>query len=189
MCYQDDPPAICSDPDFSIQEVSADMAAIPNLYDADLVSLKSQNIETCVDVETRQYCSECFMKLWRQRLLSPFLPVSNFTDYLVNQFEDMQQNCSTSMPYTTSASTLYVGSATSTADSTTTGMVSTATCTGQWIQPVATPLSCNELSELYNVSTGDLRAVTNDPFCEIEAETCLPRPCSLAVIDTYGTTW
>jgi hypothetical protein len=129
------------------------------------------------------------MKLWRQRLLSPFLPVSNFTDYLIDQFEVMQQNCSTSMPYTTSASTLYLGTATSTADRTTTAVPSTITCTGQWIQPVTTPLSCNQLSDLYNVSTGDLRAATNDPFCEIDVDVCLPNPCSLAVIDTYGMTW
>lgn len=38
MCWQDDPPEICSDPDFSIDQIDPDMAAIPSLYEADLVS-------------------------------------------------------------------------------------------------------------------------------------------------------
>jgi hypothetical protein len=38
MCWQDDPPAICEDPDFDIDQVNTTMAAISNLYEPDLVS-------------------------------------------------------------------------------------------------------------------------------------------------------
>lgn len=65
LCWQDDPPAICNDTDFSIAQIDPSMMAVPNLYDTEL------------------YCSECFLKLWRQRLLPPFLATTNFTDYLI----------------------------------------------------------------------------------------------------------
>lgn len=136
-----------------------------------------------------QYCSECFMKMWRQRLLSPFLPISNFTDYLIEQFNSIQSDCSTTMPYTTSASTLYVGTTKAISNATTTTAGTTTTCTGEWIQPLVTTLSCNQVSDLYNVSTGDLRAATDDPFCGIDIEVCLPNPCPIAIINRYGTTW
>lgn len=92
------------------------------------------------------------------------------------------------MPYTISASILYLGTAISIADRTTIAVPSTTICIGQWIQPVTTPLSCNQSLDLYNVSIGDLRAATNDPFCEIDVDVCLPNPCSLAVINIYGMT-
>ncbi|OGE56309.1 hypothetical protein PENARI_c003G02729 [Penicillium arizonense] len=31
------------------------------------------------------FCNECFLNLYRQRLLDPWLPISNFTDYLIDQ--------------------------------------------------------------------------------------------------------
>lgn len=70
---------------------------------------------------------------------------------MIGQFDDMQSECSTSLPHTTSASTLYVEEATST---TTTGETSlgpsttpTFQCQGQTIQPLANWLTCNGLSD------------------------------------------
>lgn len=70
----------------------------------------------------------------------------------MEQFDDIQRECSTSLPYTTSASTLYVGEATLT---TTTGATptdpstttATPTCQGQMVQPLANWLTCNDLSD------------------------------------------
>ncbi|TPX25404.1 hypothetical protein DIZ76_010859 [Coccidioides immitis] len=59
-----------------------------------------------------QYCSECFLLLWRQRLLSPTLPPGNFTDYLIDQFKVLEETCSTELPFSTFAQTLIIGAAT-----------------------------------------------------------------------------
>lgn len=123
--------------------------------------------------------------------MSPHLAVSEFTDYLIDQFEDLQGNCTTSMPYTTSAATLFLtvaASATTTAEATTTTSGSaTTTCAGQVIPVSSPPLGCNPLSDMYNVTTGDLRAATNDYDCQITAPICVPLPCEIEVI--WGGVW
>lgn len=55
MCLEEEEylPAICKNPDFDIGEVTPAMAAMMNLYEPSL------------------YCSECFLGLYRQRLLNP----------------------------------------------------------------------------------------------------------------------
>ncbi|KAJ6103890.1 hypothetical protein N7486_004112 [Penicillium sp. IBT 16267x] len=135
------------------------------------------------------YCNECFLKLYRQRLLDPWLPVTNFTDYLIDQFDLVQTNCSTTLPYTTSASTLYVGTATATTATTTTGAtttgssaVTTATCLGQMVQPLQNWLTCNDLCDTYNISTGDARVVTGDDACYFNEATCFPLPCEIDTV-------
>jgi hypothetical protein len=129
--------------------------------------------------------------MWKQRLLSPHLAESDFTDYLIEQFEDLQGNCSTTMPYTTSAATLWLtlgATATSSAVPTTTSSsAATATCAGQIIPVSNPPLGCNPLSDTYNVTTGDLRAATNDYLCEITEPICVPSPCEIEVI--WGGVW
>ncbi|RDW92669.1 hypothetical protein BP5796_02063 [Coleophoma crateriformis] len=166
-CYSDNPPVECQDSTWTPANVSASMSSVVNLYNSSL------------------YCSECFLLMWKQRLLSPHLVVSEFTDYLIEQFEDLQGNCSTSMPYTTSAATLFltVSATTTTAVGTsTTSASATATCAGQIIPVSSPPLGCNPLSDMYNVTTGDLRAATNDYSCEITTPICVPLPCDVEVI-------
>lgn len=90
--------------------------------------------------------------------MNPWLPVSNFTDYLIGEFDDLQSNCSTTLPFSTSASTLYVGDAptpTTTDGPTSTGpsTTATATCVGQMVQPLQNWLICNDLSDEF-VSLG-----------------------------------
>jgi hypothetical protein len=98
------------------------------------------------------------MKLYRQRLLDPWLPVTNFTDYLIKEFDSMQKNCSTTLSYRTSASTLYVGPATTTTSTTTSGnattktstsSTATPTCLGQEVKPLKNWLTCNDLCDKY----------------------------------------
>ena len=90
------------------------------------------------------------------RLLDPWLATTDFTDYLIEQFDFIQENCSTTLQYTTSSSTLYIGAQTTiaTATATTTGDTTmtnigaaTATCLGQLVQPTNNWLSCNALSD------------------------------------------
>ncbi|PLB55789.1 hypothetical protein P170DRAFT_347218 [Aspergillus steynii IBT 23096] len=66
-------------------------------------------------------------------------------------------NCSATLPYTTSSSTLYIGApATATATTTTTSAATTtnttasnAVCLGQIVQPIANWLTCDDLSDKY----------------------------------------
>ncbi|KAL2873550.1 hypothetical protein SGCOL_011262 [Colletotrichum sp. CLE4] len=158
----------CEDPDFDLGTVTSDMAALTNIYKKDL------------------FCNDCFLEIYRQRLRDPWLPVSNFTDYLIEQFDDVQQNCSTSLAYTTSASTLYVGTptATTTSGGTATGTSppTTATCLGQTIEPESDWLTCDDLSDTYNVSTGDARVVTGDRTCYFDKALCFPLPCEIDTV-------
>src|SRR5437773_986083 len=96
------------------------MQAMTRLYDSTFVSMHPGNfsklcwlsLSDCFHALTLlslQYCNQCFLQLFRQRMLDPWLVKSNFTNYLIDQFNDIQANCSTTLPYTTSSSTLYVG--------------------------------------------------------------------------------
>lgn len=129
-----------------------------------------------------QYCSECFLKLWRQRLLDINLTPGNQTNYLVDQFSKLQANCSTSMPYTTSAPTLALSSATLTAVTTTAAASAMTTCAGQSVVATNPMLTCDLLSNKYNVSTGALRVTTGDFYCQFNSTICLPSPCPLQSI-------
>ncbi|KAK2734307.1 hypothetical protein FQN57_001712 [Myotisia sp. PD_48] len=52
-----------------------DMVPVTDIYERDL------------------YCSDCFLLLWRQRLLSPFLPAGKIRDYLSSQLSNLIQIC------------------------------------------------------------------------------------------------
>lgn len=69
----DDPS--CSDP----ANVTADNARLANLYSDELL------------------CSDCFIRLFDLRLASDYLPDSDYSEYLVAQFQDIQDVCSTSV--------------------------------------------------------------------------------------------
>ncbi|KAF4634252.1 hypothetical protein G7Y89_g3857 [Cudoniella acicularis] len=157
----------CNDPTFDISHISDDMSSITNLYNKTL------------------YCDECYLKLFRQRMLDPWLPKSNFTDYLVTQFGSLQSACSTSLPYTTSASTLFLGTPTTTAKATTTSAFMMTTCTGQTLKPLNQPLTCNELSDQFNITTGDARVATSDYYCQFNRTICVPLPCQLDILWEY----
>uniref|UniRef100_A0A093V8Z9 LysM and putative peptidoglycan-binding domain-containing protein 2 n=1 Tax=Talaromyces marneffei PM1 TaxID=1077442 RepID=A0A093V8Z9_TALMA len=53
----------------------------------------------------------------------------------------------------------------------------TPTCLGQVVQPISNWLTCNDLCDQYNVSTGDARLATGDPDCYFDSPICLPPPC------------
>ncbi|KAK3995246.1 hypothetical protein QBC44DRAFT_366772 [Cladorrhinum sp. PSN332] len=54
-------------------------------------------------------CSPCFLNILHQRLLSPALSESEYTDYLLKQHSDLETFCSTTMPLTTATSSLLLG--------------------------------------------------------------------------------
>ncbi|KAH8122261.1 carbohydrate-binding module family 18 protein [Trichoderma asperelloides] len=176
MCWNADPsdnPPECNNATFDTTDVTSDMMAVTNLYPNDLL------------------CNECFIKMWRQRLLNPFIQDGDSSAYLLDQYNLIQENCSTSLPVTTSSSTLFVSNALVTATSasgtlppsTTTSSGAATTCAGQLISPpTASNIYCQELAEQYNVTTGDLMAATNDPFCVFTSPICLPLACDGEII-------
>ncbi|KAI0530291.1 hypothetical protein GGR58DRAFT_493829 [Xylaria digitata] len=170
MCFAyEEVPAQCSDPEFDLGEINSDMSAVTNLYDSSL------------------YCSECFLELFRMRMLDPRLTNSNFTQYLMDEFSAIRSACSTTLPYTTSSATLYIGtpttSSSTTAASTTSGAVTaTPTCLGQLVQPQGNYLTCNDLCDDYQVSTRDARVATRDYGCQFNTTICLPLPCELDTV-------
>ncbi|ODH34363.1 hypothetical protein ACO22_03109 [Paracoccidioides brasiliensis] len=78
LCYGDDPPPKCEKQILTIEDATPDFEemSVTNMYSEDL------------------FCSECFMLIWRQRLLSPFLSPGKFAEYLFDQFTKMKDVCS-----------------------------------------------------------------------------------------------
>jgi hypothetical protein len=120
-----------------------------------------------------------------QRLSSPYLPDSDHSDYLVGQFSDMQSVCSTSMALTTRALPTYANA--TVIPTTTTSSTATATCVGQIIQPATPALSCDQLSQKYGVTTGDLNVITGDWDCGFTSPICAPSNCTVDYIP-FGQT-
>ncbi|ROW14910.1 hypothetical protein VPNG_03306 [Cytospora leucostoma] len=142
MCAPDglndtDLPAQCNDTDFDSDDVLNDMSAMVNPYESSL------------------YCSEYFLELYRQRLLDPWLTSSNFTDYLISEFDGVQSNCSTKLTNYGYYCVNY-----SHFDLLGTNFVSTQQFIG-----------------LYNVFTGDARVATGNYNCVFNSTICLPLPC------------
>ncbi|KAF9888496.1 hypothetical protein FE257_008603 [Aspergillus nanangensis] len=154
----------CFEEGFDQYAVDPEDTRMSNLYDQELL------------------CSPCFMRMFRQRLLSPFLLRGSFTGYLVDEFEDMQSVCSTSMPYTTSTTSAFVGTLSRTATSTISSPSPTPTCTGRTLSGTVPALTCEQLADKYNVTTGELRHRTKSPECEFSESLCLPDACEISIV-------
>ncbi|SPQ21516.1 05f4d12e-4c34-47ca-9eeb-bd15fa2afc2d [Thermothielavioides terrestris] len=74
-CTADPTDPSCSDP----ANVTADNARLSNLYPASML------------------CSDCFLKLFNLRLSSNYLPDHDYSDYLVDQLQDIQDVCSSTL--------------------------------------------------------------------------------------------
>jgi hypothetical protein len=81
----------CADPDFDPSVVPPDANSMVKLYSKDML------------------CSDCFLKYFHSRLASPFLGEGEHTDYLLDQWTDIQSACGKNMPATTVSNTLYLG--------------------------------------------------------------------------------
>ncbi|KUL81901.1 hypothetical protein ZTR_09536 [Talaromyces verruculosus] len=162
----------CFDGNFTLSEITPAQELLSNLYNQSML------------------CSDCFVKMMYQRLVNPYLPDADFSDYLVQQFDDIQQVCSTSMALTTRALPTYSNvstTVTATATATTLGNATVPTCSGQVIPTVSPALSCDELSQKYGVTTGDLVVATQDWDCGITGPLCLPTNCTVDFIP-FGET-
>jgi hypothetical protein len=166
--------------------ISSENSRMANIYDDDLL------------------CSECFLKLMHTRISSQFLPDEDHSDYLVEQFQDIQEVCQTTIvtEVMTRALPNYP-------------VVLTATPTfgkgpGTVEEPEPEPLTCeadqviisvmgtrsndsfqacNDIALLTNVATGNLLVLTGNEACYVEEEEiCAPRGCQLHRVSA-GQTW
>jgi hypothetical protein len=125
--------------------------------------------------------------------MSSKLPKDDFTDYLLEQYETIQEFCSVSLPVSTYSSTLFIWPtiATSTVPPTTVSSTSVTadTCDGQFVEPGDDyRFRCLLMSDTYNVSTGTLEHLAGSWSCSFEGAVCLPKPCELDIV--YGhNTW
>lgn len=166
--------------------VSSEYSRIANVYDDDLL------------------CSECFLKLMHARISSEFLPDEDHSDYLVEQFQDIQDVCQTTIAETIMTRRLpdYPVAITATP---TYGEVP-ATVTDTEPEPLTCPegqavldlryttsenyvLACAEISLRHGVATGNLVVGTGNKACWVDAgEICGPLPCRLRRV-REGDTW
>lgn len=136
-----------------------------------------------------QVCSQCFLKLFHQRLLSPLLRAGEWTTYLQDEHANLESVCGTSMALPTSSSTLFLGTVPAATPTTSQGAsatsntaATTTTCAGQLIPAPSGPTDCHRLSQDYNVTTGDLTVLTGEWDCFTTSEICAPAPCALRKI-------
>jgi len=110
-------------------------------------------------------CSDCFMKMFYQRLSSDYLPDSDYSDYLVDQFQDIQDVCSTTVGnlstrafYPYPAATTYVANATTTAANATgtPAMATSTTITSSIKTPTPTQTGMfSNCDNFYHAVSGD----------------------------------
>lgn len=122
------------------------------------------------------------------RVTSTLLSDEDYSDYLVDQLQDVADICSTKLrDFTVRAVATYdPAPPVSLTPTTTTGSIPAATtCAGQ---TVSSGSGCDALSTKYGVATGDLQATTNSSTCQVSATVCLPAACILQRL-TGSQTW
>ncbi|KAL9137092.1 MAG: hypothetical protein Q9175_001688 [Cornicularia normoerica] len=159
-------------------------------------------------------CSDCFIKMFHQRMSSPYLPDSDYSDYLVAQYQDILDVCKASMPELIVRSLPFYGDAqvafgalsssnptmppfSSNGTQYTDVTNSTTPCTGQTIRIAdlnGTAFSnpnaslCDALSNYYGVTTGDVEAVLENPDClPVFFSYCVPAACTLMTVPSGAT--
>ncbi|KAK4127107.1 hypothetical protein N657DRAFT_687452 [Parathielavia appendiculata] len=103
----------CADPDFDLSVVPPSTNSMVRLYSTDLVWIILTLITTAaaacppLTCITPQLCSNWFPQYFHGRLASPFLTEGGDTDYLLDQWTDIQSACGKDMPAITASKTLY----------------------------------------------------------------------------------
>ncbi|KAL9004719.1 MAG: hypothetical protein Q9188_002471 [Gyalolechia gomerana] len=117
-----------------------------------------------------------------QRLTSPYLPDHDYSDYLIQQYQDILDVCNATnnkpelvirIPPDYPAAIpppLNISSPTDTI------------CVGQTIvkSTLDPNANCNSIAQAFNVATGDVQAASGNANCAISTPSiCLPAPCAL----------
>ncbi|OCL06228.1 carbohydrate-binding module family 50 protein [Glonium stellatum] len=142
-------------------------------------------------------CSNCFIRMLYYRVTSNYLPDADYSDYLVDQLQDVADVCSTTIPNITlralptfdpapSLTSINFGNTTGSSPTTATP---SATCTGQVISADQAPSGCDAITTKYGVSTGDIQTVTGSDTCGFNGSICVPSGCGLKQVPSGATWW
>lgn len=155
-------------------DFSANQSRMSTLYDDELL------------------CSECFMKQLYARVTSEFLQDTDYGDYLVNEYQDVQNVCKKSMgelvtrivpayPHLTEGPDIGKPEYTSPVTSTPAATPSPTACAGRVvdIRPLLEDFDCHEIAEQFELASGSLAAVTGNNYCTTDVEICIPQACNV----------
>jgi hypothetical protein len=112
------------------------------------------------------------------RVTLNYLPDMDYSEYLVDQLQDIADVCSTSIPDITLRA-LPTYNPISTTIPSPTRAAPVTTCLGQTVSSASAPVGCDAISKTYSVSTGDIQASTNSDKYVFSSSICLPMGCGL----------
>lgn len=125
-----------------------------------------------------------------QRLISPYLPNHDYSDYLISQYQDILDVCK----YANKIPELVIQAPPNYASSTPPPLnLSSFTdtgCTGQTIvkSSLDPNANCATIAQAFNVATGAVQAATGNTNCVLnQPSICLPSPCALKQVPTGAT--
>ena len=163
-------------------EFSANQSHISTLYDDGLL------------------CSECFMKLLHAQVTSEFLHDTDFGDYLVNEYQDIQKVCKKSVgelitrvvpgyPHLTDGPDIGKDAYTSPVSSTHAATPTPTAFVGQVVEirPLLEEFDCHDIGEKYEIASGSFAAITKSSWCATDVETCIPQACNLYYTQVNNT--
>lgn len=127
------------------------------------------------------------------RINSAFLPDTDHSDWLIEQYQDILDICQVELPetiirslpdYAPAPNVTYLPPGTDPVSGTNSSEYP-GNCTGQTFS--ASDAGCNELSQKYGVTTGDLQAVTDSEDCTISDSICVASNCTLQQVKDGDT--
>ena len=153
--------------------VDPDNLRMANLYDDDTL------------------CSECFVQMLYQRVSSPYLPDHDFSDYLIEQYQDIIDVCNGTDDYPELIIRIPPGYATAVPPALNfTAVATDPSCSnGQYIvsSSIDPNANCASLAQYFNVATGAVQAATNSVTCKpTTSGFCLPAACQLSQVPSSG---
>lgn len=125
-----------------------------------------------------------------QRLLSPYLPDHDYSDYLISQYQDILDVCNyvSNMPeLVIQAPPNYVSS---TPPPLNLSSFTDTGCSGQTIvkSTLDPNANCATIAQAFNVATGAIQAATGNANCLLnQPSICLPSPCTLQQVPDGAT--
>ncbi|KAK4555183.1 hypothetical protein LTR86_007479 [Recurvomyces mirabilis] len=136
-------------------------------------------------------CDPCYLSVFWWRINSPFLPDSDYSDYLVDQFQDIQDVCNVTVSdtllrisppgYALGATPNYTLPGSTPSGSS----PASSACLGQTLSSGSG--ACDTLSTTYGVTTGDLQQITNSTTCTFSGSVCVPNKCALTQTGTNAS--
>ena len=125
-----------------------------------------------------------------QRLNSPYLPDHEYSDYLIQQYQDILDVCNATQNMPELVIRVPPKYATASPPPLNVNGSADNCCTGQTIvkSTLDPKSSCNSIAQAFNVATGDVQAATGKSDCTLSTSSiCLSSPCVLHQIPADAT--